>query len=629
MEYNTFKTMMDRNQITGLLLIMAMLLGYQFFFAPTIEPEKPQDKAKIAQNQKAPVAKVTAKPDSVALKSAAGDFASAAVGTAKEVILENKDIKVTFSTQGGRIKQVLLKNYKTYNAFAENQNEPLVIFDESFDKIAFELPTTKGNVDLNTLYFNTASTGGMVSEGKTEKVTFTLNLANGQTVEQSYSLAGSGFLLDNDLKLTGLDGILKNESVKLNWLENVRPTEKDLNENRKATVNYLLNDGENFDQLSENPTGANDATLDQPLKWVAFKKKYFLSSFITKNAPIQKAQVYGTANEQDSVNIKTLRANMNLDLASLKAGKGNFQWYFGPNDYNIIKDVAPGFGKNVKLSYDIFLPITRYVFVPLFNVLENVFSNYGLLIIALVLIIKFALLPLTYKSYVSMAKMRILQPELNAIKEKIGDDPAKQQQAQMKLYGEVGVSPLSGCVPVLATMPVLMAVFMLFPNLINLRQQSFLWANDLSTFDSIATLPFSIPLYGSHVSLFTLLMTVSSIAYGYYNNQNTPDQTGQPIDMKKMAYITPVIFMFVMNSLPAGMSFYYFVSNIVTILQQIGIRKFVDEDKIKAVLDENRKKIAAGGVKKSRFSEYISKQMKAVEEAQKTQQAEQAKKKKK
>jgi YidC/Oxa1 family membrane protein insertase len=491
------------------------------------------------------------------------------------------------------------------------------------------LPTTKGNVDLNTLYFNTASTGGMVSEGKTEKVTFTLNLANGQTVEQSYSLAGSGFLLDNDLKLTGLDGILKNESVKLNWLENVRPTEKDLNENRKATVNYLLNDGENFDQLSENPTGANDATLDQPLKWVAFKKKYFLSSFITKNAPIQKAQVYGTANEQDSVNIKTLRANMNLDLASLKAGKGNFQWYFGPNDYNIIKDVAPGFGKNVKLSYDIFLPITRYVFVPLFNVLENVFSNYGLLIIALVLIIKFALLPLTYKSYVSMAKMRILQPELNAIKEKIGDDPAKQQQAQMKLYGEVGVSPLSGCVPVLATMPVLMAVFMLFPNLINLRQQSFLWANDLSTFDSIATLPFSIPLYGSHVSLFTLLMTVSSIAYGYYNNQNTPDQTGQPIDMKKMAYITPVIFMFVMNSLPAGMSFYYFVSNIVTILQQIGIRKFVDEDKIKAVLDENRKKIAAGGVKKSRFSEYISKQMKAVEEAQKTQQAEQAKKKKK
>lgn len=619
---------MDKNQITGLVLIMAMLLGYQYFFAPKIDPEKPQEKAKTSQTTVIPQKVATI--DSNAAKTAAGDFASAAVGTGKDVVLENKDIKVTFTSQGGRVKQVLLKNYETYNSFAANKKEPLVIFDQDFDKISLDLPTTKGNIDLNKLYFNTNSVGGMIAEGKSDKVVFTLQLTNGQSVQQTYTLAGAGFLLDNDLKLTGLDGILKNESVKMNWVENVRPTEKDFTENRKATVNYLINDGENFDQLSESPTGSNDAKLDQPLKWVAFKKKYFLSSFITKNDPILKAEVTGTANEQDSVNIKTLRANMDLNLAGIKAGKGNFQWYFGPNDYNIIKDVAPGFGKNVKLSYDIFLPITRYVFVPLFNVLEKIFANYGLLIIALVLIIKFALLPLTYKSYVSMAKMRILQPELNAIKEKIGDDAAKQQQAQMKLYGEVGVSPLSGCVPVVATMPVLMAVFMLFPNLINLRQQSFLWANDLSTFDSIATLPFSIPLYGNHVSLFTLLMTVSSIAYGYYNNQNTPDQTGQPIDMKKMAYITPVIFMFVMNSLPAGMSFYYFISNIVTIGQQIGIRKFVDEDKIKNILDENRKKIAAGGgAKKSRFSEYISKQMKAVEEAQKTQPAIDTKKKKK
>lgn len=619
---------MDKNQITGLVLIMAMLLGYQFFFAPKIEPEKPQQKAKTTQSSITP--QKVAILDSNAAKTAAGDFATAAVGISKDVVLENKDIKVTFTSQGGRVKQVLLKNYETYNAFAANKKEPLVIFDQEFDKISLELPTTKGNIDLNKLYFNTSSVGGMVAEGKTDKVVFNLQLANGQAVEQTYTLAGAGFLVDNDLKLTGLDGILKNESVKMNWVENVRPTEKDFTENRKATVNYLINEGENFDQLSESPTGSNDAKLDEPLKWVAFKKKYFLSSFITKNDPIQNAEVTGTANEQDSVNIKTLRAKMDLNLAGIKAGKGNFQWYFGPNDYNIIKDVAPGFGKNVKLSYDIFLPITRYIFVPLFNVLEMIFSNYGLLIIALVLIIKFALLPLTYKSYVSMAKMRILQPELNAIKEKIGDDPAKQQQAQMKLYGEVGVSPLSGCVPVLATMPVLMAVFMLFPNLINLRQQSFLWANDLSTFDSIATLPFSIPLYGNHVSLFTLLMTVSSIAYGYYNNQNTPDQTGQPIDMKKMAYITPVIFMFVMNSLPAGMSFYYFISNIVTIGQQIGIRKFVDEDKIKDILDDNRKKIAAGGgAKKSRFSEYISKQMKAVEEAQKAQSTVDNKKKKK
>ena len=618
---------MDKNQVTGLLLIMAMLLGYQFFLAPKDEPTKVNEKAKVTQSVSTPK---TITPDTVALKAAAGDFATAATGTAEDIVLENKDIKVVFSTLGGKVKQVLLKNYETYNSFVAKKKEPLLIFDESFDKVSFELPTTKGNIDLNKLYFSDVKVNKNANPEKesAQSVSFTLSLANGQSITQSYTLAPSGFLLDQDVKLTGLDGILKNEAVKFNWLENVRPTEKDLTENRKATVNYLLNEDEEFDQLAETPTGSKEETLDKPLKWVSFKKKYFLSGFITKNAPIAKAQVLATANETDSVNIKTLRANMDLDLADLKTGKGNYQWYFGPNDYNIIKNVAPGFGKNVKLSYDIFLPITRYVFVPLFNILETVFNNYGLLIIALVLIIKFALLPLTYKSYVSMAKMRILQPELNAIKEKVGDDAAAQQQAQMKLYGEVGVSPLSGCVPVLATMPILMAVFMLFPNLINLRQQSFLWANDLSTFDSIATLPFSIPLYGNHISLFTLLMTVSSIAYGYYNNQNTPDQTGQPIDMKKMAYITPVIFMFVMNSLPAGMSFYYFVSNLVTIGQQIGIRKFVDEDKIKAVLEENRKKIAAGGVKKSRFSEYISKQMKAAEEAQKAQQADPKKKKK-
>ena len=339
---------------------------------------------------------------------------------------------------------------------------------------------------------------------------------------------------------------------------------------------------------------------------------------VPEGSKFVKASITSTPNLTDSIYIKTLDAQITGSTQDLKSGKSNFNFYFGPNDYSIVKTIAPSFGKNVKLSYDFLLPITRYIFVPLFEFLESIFSNYGLLIIILVLIIKTALLPLTYKSYVSMAKTRILAPEIAAIKEKIGDDAAKVQQETMKLYGEVGVNPLSGCVPVLATMPVLMAVFMLFPNLINLRQESFLWAEDLSTFDSIVSLPFTIPFYGSHVSLFCLLMTVSQLAYGYYNNQITPDQPGQPINMKMMAYFTPVIFMFVMNSFPAGLSFYYFISNLVTIGQQLAIRKFVNEDKIKLILDENRKKIAAsGGAKKSRFSQYLQTQMKTMEETQK------------
>ncbi|MFZ9160842.1 MAG: membrane protein insertase YidC, partial [Aquirufa sp.] len=393
----------------------------------------------------------------------------------------------------------------------------------------------------------------------------------------------------------------------------------DITEERKATINYLLTEDEEFDNLSENPSSVTNENLDQSTKWISFKKKYFLSGLIPQGFTFKKASLTATPNLTDSLNIKTLDAQIVGSASDLSAGKSNFQFYFGPNDYSIVNKVeAPNFGKNVKLSYDFLLPITKYIFVPLFGFLESLFTNYGLLIIVLVLIIKTALLPLTYKSYVSMAKTRILAPEIAAIKEKIGDDAARVQQETMKLYGEVGVNPLSGCIPVLATMPVLMAVFMLFPNLINLRQESFLWANDLSTYDSFITLPFSIPFYGAHVSLFCLLMTVSQLAYGYYNNQITPDQPGQPINMKMMAYVTPVIFMFVMNSFPAGLSFYYFVSNLVTIGQQLAIRKFVNEDKIKALLDENRKKIAAGGgPKKSKFSQYLQTQLKTMEEQQK------------
>ncbi len=617
---------MDKNTITGIMLIMGMLLTYNTFFAPK-DPIKTVEKPKV----EAKAAKAEIKPtiaDSVVLKSKLGAFYSAATGNAQMITLENKDVKVILNTQGGSIQSVELKNYTTYDNYVVKSKQPLLIYDKSFDKIALQVPTQSGNIDINQLFYSTSSTGGVVTSENPSKVVFTAQIAPGQTVEQIYSLAKEGFTLGYSVKMKGLGNILKNEDYKLNWEENVRNTEKDIQESRKATVNYAYEEAEEFDQLAEVPTNAEQENLEKPVEWVSFKKKYFLSSFITKNTPIQKAFISATPNLNDTLNIKTLIANVNLPMADLKSGKADFTFYFGPNDYTKIKNIAPAFGKNVKLSYDILLPITRYVFVPLFGALEKIFSNYGLLIIALVLIIKLAMSPLTYKSYVSMAKMRVLQPEIAKIKERVGDDAAKQQQEQMKLYGEVGVSPLSGCIPVLATMPILMAVFFLFPNIINLRHQSVLWANDLYNFYSILKLPFKIPFYGEHVSLFCLLMTASQLLYGYYNNQMTPDQPGQPINMKMMAYITPIIFMFVMNSFPAGLSFYYFVSNLATIGQQLIIRKFVDEDKLKLALEANRVKIvASGGAKKSRFSEYISKQMKAAEEIQKTQQNSKNKKK--
>jgi YidC/Oxa1 family membrane protein insertase len=589
---------MDRNSITGIVLIMGMLLGYQYFFAPKEIPAvKPKTatqqvnaKAKIDTN-KTVVLDTTIKPEQF-------------------FTLENKDIVVKVSSKGAKLVSVQLKNYKSYTNFKEGKKEGLNLYDGSSDEFTFELPTSAGKIKLSNVTFTGTQTGN--------KVEFTGVLASGQVIKSIYNLPESGFLVDYQLDAKSV--ALTGGDYFIHWKEQIHQTEKDITEERKATINFLLAEDDEFDNLSENPSSVTNENIDKSTKWISFKKKYFLSGLIPQGFTFKSAALTATPNLTDSVNIKTLDAQIIGSAQDLSVGKSSFQLYFGPNDYAIVNKVeAPNFGKNVKLSYDFLLPITKYIFVPLFGFLESLFTNYGLLIIVLVLIIKTALLPLTYKSYVSMAKTRILAPEIAAIKEKIGDDAARVQQETMKLYGEVGVNPLSGCIPVLATMPVLMAVFMLFPNLINLRQESFLWANDLSTYDSFITLPFSIPFYGAHVSLFCLLMTVSQLAYGYYNNQITPDQPGQPINMKMMAYITPVIFMFVMNSFPAGLSFYYFVSNLVTIGQQLAIRKFVNEDKIKALLDANRLKIAAsGGPKKSKFSQYLQTQLKTMEEQQKT-----------
>jgi YidC/Oxa1 family membrane protein insertase len=601
---------MDKNSISGIVLIMAMLLGYQYFFAPK---EQLAVKKEVAAQT---VTKSTTKPAAVPVIGDSTVQIKESLST-----LENENLKITLSNYGAKLVRVELKNYKSYKNYTQGKNAGIVLFDANKDVFDVEIPTSGKKLALSKLVYQ--------AQANSNQVIFTSQLPNGKKISQTYRLPSSGYELSYSVDAKEISSELTGNEYFIHWKENVTQTEKDAQEERKATINYLLTEDEEFDNLSENPSSVSNENLSQSIQWLSFKKKYFLAGLVPQGTLFTKANLTATPNPTDSVNIKTLDAQLVAPMGDLSTGKSNFKFYFGPNDYSIVKNIAPAFGKNVKLSYDFLLPITKYIFVPLFGFLESIISNYGLLIILLVLIIKTALLPLTYKSYISMAKTRILAPEIAAIKEKIGDDPARVQQETMKLYGEVGVNPLSGCIPVLATMPILMAVFMLFPNLINLRQESFLWAEDLSTYDSILNLPFNIPFYGSHISLFCLLMTVSQLAYGYYNNQITPDQPGQPINMKMMAYITPVIFMFVMNSFPAGLSFYYFISNLVTIGQQLAIRKFVNEDKIKALLEANRAKIkAGGGAKKSRFSSYLQTQLKTMEEQQKAA-AEQKKGKKK
>jgi YidC/Oxa1 family membrane protein insertase len=299
-------------------------------------------------------------------------------------------------------------------------------------------------------------------------------------------------------------------------------------------------------------------------------------------------------------------------LQDLQDGNGDFTFFFGPNNYQILKKIAPGFSNNVYLGWGIFSWFNKFLIIPIFNFLENYIANYGIIIMILVLIIKIMLSPLSYKSYVSMAKTKVLKPELDIIREKHEGDMQKIQAEQMQLYQKVGINPLSGCIPMLLQLPILLAMFNFFPNSIELRQESFLWADDLSTYDSIMNLPFHIPAYGSHVSLFTLLMTASTILYTWSNSQMTTIQG----PMKTIQYVMPIMFLFFLNSYSSGLTFYYFVSNIVTFGQQAIIRKFVDEDKIRAVLEENKKRNV--NKKKSKFQQRLEEAMKTSEEIKKS-----------
>lgn len=609
---------MDRNQATGIMLILLLLFVYFQFFAPNPQPKKVNKDTSGVQSSKQSPEPTTANDsvlsdvgsDSIAnekFRKTYGDFAVAATGEEKEVVIENEDIKVTLSTKGGRVKRVLLKNYQTYD------KKPLVLIDEENHRMSFSVPTKTGDIPLYDLHFTTTSSNTQVAATDTARISFRLALSPNQYIEQVYTLGGAGFQVGYDVRFVGLDNVIKNEPIQFYWLEHLKKLELDMEQSRiTSTINYYSTE-EEFEQLDESSKDAQKEVVTTPIKWVSLKQKFFLSSIIARNTAFAGGELASSVDPADSNTVKTLEARLQIPTADLKSGKGSFTYYFGPNDYQIIEEVAEDFGDNVYLGWPIVRVINKYVIVWLFHLLEQVFSSYGIIIILLVLIIRVMLLPLSYKSYISLAKTRVLQPEIQAIKEKHGDDMQKVQQEQMKLYQQVGVNPLSGCIPMLLQMPILLALFSLFPNLIEFRQESFLWADDLSTYDSIASLPFVVPFYGSHVSLFTILMTISSVAFAYFNSQMTASTMQGP--MQSLQYIMPLMFMFILNSLPAALTFYYFVSNVVSIAQQLIIRNFVDEEKIRRTLDEN--KLKNKDKKKSKFQQRLEDALKAAEESKK------------
>ncbi len=594
---------MDKNQATGLILFAAVILIYSLFFASV--PEPVIEEGQVANTELQDPSGTTTnlsqaeEPDSVSQArhlQQFGDLSSLTQGEEEQVILENDVLKVILSSKGGEILSVELKDYKTWN------KEPLVLIDENNTSIAYQIQTQAGPVSLNDIYFEAKSGTATIGETPAQQVTFTANTGSG-SIQRTYSLPSESYLVNHQIATTG--NLLTDQNITIHWEEELKKLEADIEESRrKSYINYYTAD-ETYDYLGDG--SSNEAEqVARPLKWVSFKQRFFTAGIIAD----QQFANGNLASETpaDTASVKNMSATLILPITDQSA---DMTYFFGPNNYKLLKKIAPEFDKNVDMGYFFVSWVNKYIIVNLFHFLEKFFSNYGVIIILIVFIIKLFLLPLTYKSYIGMAKMRVIKPEIDELKEKYGDDPTKMQQEQMKLFGQLGVSPISGCLPMLLQMPFLFAMFFFFPNSIELRQESFLWAHDLSTYDSILSLPFHIPFYGSHVSLFTLLMTLSQIAYTHFNNQMTAVQG----PMKNLGYIMPVTFMFVLNSFPAALSFYYFVSNMVTFGQQALIKQFVDDSKIRKMVEENKVKNA--NKKKSSFQTRLEEAMKATEARQK------------
>jgi YidC/Oxa1 family membrane protein insertase len=579
--------MLDRNTLIGFTLILALLVGWAYFLKPSdaeIEAYKRQQdstaiaaikqdsliKSSLDTTQNATVANTN---DSNVIKNSFGSFAAAATGTESFTTLENEELKITFSNKGGRIYKVQLKKYSTYS------KENLLLMDGAENQQSFDFPTTDNKI-INTgdLYFSPT----VAENGKS--LSMRVSVGPNQYIEQNYAFDADSHILKYAIRLVGMENIIQRNrtSIDVNWVTNIRAQEKTREaEERVSTIYYRIKDDEP-NSLSEGKEVKESIASD--LQWVSFKQQYFNQTIIADKGFTDA--VLETKNDPYKNSLRKFNAILTIPYNHSADESFAMKIYYGPNHYKTLEKLGISLERIVPMGWGIFRWVNKYIVVNVFSFLSKYIGSFGIIILLLTLIIKTALLPLVYKSYLSAAKMRLLKPELDEIKEKHGDDMTKIQQENMKMYRKAGVNPFGGCIPVLLQLPILFAMFQFFPSAFELRQQSFLWAEDLSTYDNIFNLPFSIPLYGNHVSLFALLMTVSSVAYALYNNQAT-GVTGQ---MKWLGLIMPVVFLFTLNSFAAGLNYYYFVSNLVTILQQLTIKLFVDEKKLHSQLQENKKK---------------------------------------
>ena len=628
---------MDKNSIIGIILIFGILIVFSIMNQPSeedieaakrrrdsiaqVEAEKKALEQQQAEQQSEETLSETVLPDTINADAELqqkidefGVFGKAAIGEQEFYIIENNLLKITLTNKGGRIYSVELKDYQTHDSL------PLILFDGDETQFGLSFFAQNRSIQTDQLFFEPSFTqqslvvsGPEVSTGnegrlkfnnenpgEEKSAVFRLEVAPDRYMEYVYTLKHNSFMIDFDVNLQGMEQYIAANQSYLNftWSFDVPRQERPsrFGEDRYTNINYKFFE-DDVDELSKNKSDEEDLTTR--VKWIGFKQLFFNSTIIAEDA-FPNAFVRSDKYEENPEYLANFHADIAFPYQGATSESMDMQIYFGPNHYQTLKQYDLDLERLVYLGYAIVRPVNKYIIIPIFNFLRKYISNFGIIILVLTVLIKTVLFPFTYKSYVSQAKMRALKPEIDDINKKIPKDKAmERQQATMNLYKKAGVNPMGGCLPMLLQFPILIAMFFFYPNSIELRQESFLWATDLSTYDSILNLPFEIPFYGDHVSLFCLLMTVTTIISTKLNQQATTSQ-GMP-GMKTMMYMMPVMFLFILNNYSSGLSYYYFLANVITIGQTYIIRSTIDESKIRAQLQVNKKK----PVKKSKFQKRL------------------------
>jgi YidC/Oxa1 family membrane protein insertase len=585
---------MDRNSVIGLLLIGLIMVGSTYIFKSEEPAKKSNAKDTVKTTTEAPKANLTTTNNSSVVQNQIstaklGVFATTENNVNQSFVLENEVLKATFNAKGGTPEAITLKNYTTWD------KKELVLFNKNRFEIKLPIKDLNlSNLDLTFEKTTTSNPNSLVLQAKG---------SDGSMVEFNWNLKPNSFLIDLKTTFNLQPNIVNStqRNLHVNWSQAAPGKEKNRsNESDNSTVYYMLVAENEVDKL--NPIGFDSLAFEGGAKWIGFKQQFFTSVLIPKSE-IKPGSLISTRTPNEKDDLKRFNASLNLAFDASTSKSADFQFYFGPNHFQTLKEAGHDLQKQIPLGWGIFGWVNKYLVIPVFNWLDGYALNYGIIILLLTLIIKSILFPFQYKSYLSQAKMRVLKPEIDELNKKYeNDDPMKKQQALMGLYKEAGVNPLGGCLPLLLQLPILLAMFNFFPNAIELRQKAFLWADDLSTYDSILTLPFSIPAYGDHVSLFALLMTISTIIYTMMNNQLSGANAQMP-QLKWMMYLMPVIFLFVLNSYASGLNYYYFLANVITFGQQFAFTKFVDEKKIHAKIQANKNK--PGAKKQSSFQQKL------------------------